>query len=466
MSYLMNSALWDNFFFSGAAPVLKSSKTGNYNAVRNLSAQDVLNNFATGTGKLANPSMRLYQPFGISDAPYAFGFTGDATTPAFLNTTDRNVTPVAPDGWKKMSSYLLNDGSFNVNSTSVEAWTALYASLKGLGLGTGATSTSNAQFPRIIGPNGQAVTLNDLKKSSYWNGFVNLSDTQIKALAVATVAEVKARAKFFYRTERDQDNPPLTRRFLGFPAIQEPATPLLGMCEFVNRFLGPTVFNSTPGAMPPTTRNLSMAIIPYPSLYKTDSTGAPWAINFPLPPFSNRYACPNDYKWMLRSGTLESAIARTDLASTPSSALEIKTTDSYNWGTNKGSTTGMPPGLFWQNIEILTPVTNTNRTHNGFGAAGCLFQGDLLQALGPRLATRSDTFTIRAYGEASDDSGANANCVIELVVQRTPEYIDNKTQPHERIEDLKATNASRAVNSLLGRRFVIISARWLAKSEI
>ena len=49
---------------------------------------------------------------------------------------------------------------------------------------------------------------------------------------------------------------------------------------------------------------------------------------------------------------------------------------------------------------------------------------------------------------------------------RTAEYIENKSQPHERIEDLKATNDSRAVNSLLGRRFVIISARWLAKSEI
>jgi hypothetical protein len=405
--------------------------------------------------------MRLYQPFGITDAPYAFGFTGDIATPAFLNTADRNITTIAPDGWKKMSSYLLNDGAFNVNSTSVEAWTALYASLKGLGIGSNDKTT--AQFPRIIGPTGQAVTINDLKKSSYWNGFINLSDKQIVELAKATVAEVKARTKFFYRTERDQDNTPLTRRFLGFPATQEPATPFLGMCEFVNRFLGPTVLLAA-GAMPPTNRNLSMTN-PYPSLYKTDPTGTPWAINFPSPPSSKAYACPNDYKWMLRSGTLESAIARTDLASTPSSALEIKTTDSYNWGTNNGSTTGMPPGLFWQNIEILTPVTNTNRTHNGFGAAGCLFQGDLLQALGPRLATRSDTFTIRAYGEATDDSGANANCVIELVVQRTPEYIDNKTQPHERIEDLVKSNAKN-INSLLGRRFIIISARWLAKSEI
>ena len=463
MSYLMNNALWDNFFFSGAAPVLKSSKTGNYNTVRDLKAQDVLNNFAAGTGKLANPSLRLYQPFGISDAPYAFGFTGDAATPAFLNTADRNVTPSSPDGWKKMSSYLLNDGAFNVNSTSVEAWTALYASLKGLGIGS--NSKTNAQFPRIIGPTGQVISESDLKKSSYWNGFINLSDTQIRALAVATVAEVKARAKFFYRTERDQDYTPLTRRFLGFPAAQEPATPMLGMCEFINRFLGPTK---------KFTADITYSLYPLPTS-ATSNTGAAYPDNFPAPA-STAAACPDKYKWMIRSGVLESAIARADktlgtatLASTPTNGALIDPAVSHNWKNNSatnGGSTGMPPGVFWRNIEILTPEDNANRTHNGFGAAGCLFQGDLLQALGPRLATRSDTFTIRAYGEATDDSGANANCVIELVVQRTPEYIDNKTQPHERVEDLASANASKAINSLLGRRFIIISARWLSKSEI
>ena len=471
MSYLMNNALWDSFFFSGAAPVLKSNtvlgKTGDYNSVRNMTTQDVLNNFAAGTGKLANPTMRLYQPFGISDAPYAFGFTGDSSTPAFINTANPITATTAPDGWKKMSSYLLNDGAFNVNSTSVEAWTALYASLKGIAIGN--NDKSSAQFPRIIGADGKLITENDLKKTitdpitkttySYWKGFRSLSDKQIVELAKATVAEVKARAKFFYRTERDQDSAPLTRRFLGFPAAQEPATPLMGMCEFINRFLGPTKSFSP---------NYDQ------SLYKTDTSSAPWPDNFPAPA-STAAACPNKYKWMIRSGVVESAIARADknlgsetLASTPSNGSIIDPAVSHNWnykGVSNGGSTGMPPGLFWRNIEILTPEDNTNRTHNGFGAAGCLFQGDLLQSLGPRLATRSDTFTIRAYGEATDDSGANANCVIELVVQRTPEYIDNKTQPHERIEDLAKSDAKN-INSLLGRRFVIISARWLSKSEI
>jgi hypothetical protein len=206
----------------------------------------------------------------------------------------------------------------------------------------------------------------------------------------------------------------------------------------------------------------------------TSNTGAAYPDNFPAT-VSTAAASPEKYKWMIRSGVLESAIARADktlgsatLASTPSNGAIIDPAVSHNWKNNSatnGGSTGMPPGVFWRNVEILTPDDNTNRTHNGFGAAGCLFQGDLLQSLGPRLATRSDTFTIRAYGEASDDSGANANCVIELVVQRTPEYIDNKTQPHERIEDLVKSDAKN-INSLLGRRFIIISARWLSKSEI
>ena len=61
MSYLMNNALWDSFFFSGAAPILSDgSRTGNYNAVRAKTLSQVMTDFAAGTGKLANPRMTLF----------------------------------------------------------------------------------------------------------------------------------------------------------------------------------------------------------------------------------------------------------------------------------------------------------------------------------------------------------------------------------------------------------------------
>jgi len=177
-------------------------------------------------------------------------------------------------------------------------------------------------------------------------------------------------------------------------------------------------------------------------------------------------------RWMFRSGTLESAIARADkalgsetLAKMPSgsSAKMIDPSVSHNWmnGGIAGARTGMPPGLFFRNVEILD-TDNVNRTHNGFGANGCLFQGDLLQALGPVLATRSDTFRIRAYGEANDETGTGQGAVLELVVQRTPDYLDPANLPHDRLRDSKKS----PINVLLGRRFIILSFRWLATNEI
>ena len=446
MSYLMNNALWDSFFFSGAAPILSDgSRNGNYNAVRAKSLTQVMTDFAGGTGKLANPRMTLFPNDSASaSALLANGFLTDSTG-------------AAPDGYRRFSSYLLNVGAFNVNSTSVEAWTGLYGSLKGLALGSQAANspaaTNNARVPRIIGDSTQAPATRNIADTAYWNGYANLSDTQIRALAVATVAEVKARAKFLQRTERDQEYPPAARRFLGFPAAQSPGTPFLGLCEFVNRFLGPT---KKAGAFVGTTASANT------SYYQIENT----AVDTTLP------VTAQNSRWMFRSGTLESAIARADktlgsetLAKIPSgsSAKMIDPSVSHNWtnGGVAGGRTGMPPGLYFRNVEILD-ADNVNRTHSGFGANGCLFQGDLLQALGPALATRSDTFKIRAYGEADEAMGPGQGAVLELVVQRSPNYIDPATAPHDRLRD-----AGRLpVNVLLGRRYIILSFRWLSPSEI
>lgn len=451
MSYLMNNALWDSFFFSGATPSLNSSsRNGNYNAVRSRSLVQTMADFASGIPLPANPRLTLYQSSNnlAGQAITADGFVTDSTG-------------AAPDGYRRFSSYLLNQGAFNVNSTSVEAWTGLYASLKGLALGSQAanspSATNNTRFPRIISGATQAPTTRNIADAAYWNGYANLSDTQIRALATATVAEIKARAQFLQRTERDQEYPPGTspcpagRRFRGFPAAQNPGTPFLGLCEFVNRYLGPT---KTPGAMVSTTTSSSR------SYYPIENTAA----DTTLP------VTAQNVRWMFRSGTLESAIARADkslgtetLAKTPSGGKSIDPSVSHNWsnGGVAGGRTGMPPGLFFRNVEILD-TDNVNRTHTGFGASGCLFQGDLLQALGPVLATRSDTFRIRAYGEANEDLGIGQGAVLELVVQRTPDYIDPTNLPHDRLRDSKKS----PINVLLGRRFIILSFRWLAPNEV
>lgn len=105
-------------------------------------------------------------------------------------------------------------------------------------------------------------------------------------------------------------------------------------------------------------------------------------------------------------------------------------------------------------------VSNPNNTPNiGMGIPGYLTQADLLQSIAPTITPRSDTFTIRAYGEAKDGSGnvvATARC--EAVVQRVPEFVD-ETNPPEAI-DLNDTNKT------FGRKFTIVSFRYLSKNEV
>ena len=100
--------------------------------------------------------------------------------------------------------------------------------------------------------------------------------------------------------------------------------------------------------------------------------------------------------------------------------------------------------------------------HAAMGSPGNLIQVDLLQSLGASIATRSDTFTIRAYGEADDGNGSKASCLMEAVVQRTPEYVSSDNAPEVRPDDTAFT----PVNRLLGRRFKIISIKWLTPDEV
>jgi len=100
------------------------------------------------------------------------------------------------------------------------------------------------------------------------------------------------------------------------------------------------------------------------------------------------------------------------------------------------------------------------------GAAGHLSQANLLTALGPQIAVRSDTFVIRTYGDvrdASDKIIAKAWC--EAVVQRVPEYVDPADAPEAQDGWPTSANTLAPANVLFGRRLEIVSFRWLDSSE-
>jgi hypothetical protein len=106
----------------------------------------------------------------------------------------------------------------------------------------------------------------------------------------------------------------------------------------------------------------------------------------------------------------------------------------------------------WKNPAAITGNT-------GAASPGEISQGDVLSAIGSFVTVRSDTFRIRAFGDARDKDGkvlARAWC--EATVQRLPEYLD----PAEKPEAVAATNA----NKTFGRRFSVVAFRWLHQDEV
>ncbi len=103
-----------------------------------------------------------------------------------------------------------------------------------------------------------------------------------------------------------------------------------------------------------------------------------------------------------------------------------------------------------------------NGESSAAGNAAYLQQGDLLQSLAPILQVRSDYFRIRACGEALDASGkviARAWC--EAFVQRGSSYVDSRDVPFR-----NPTSLTASPNRVFGRKFEIVSFRWLDSNEI
>jgi hypothetical protein len=322
--------------------------------------------------------------------------------------------------YRRSAAVLLNKGAFNVNSTSVAAWTAFLGTAKNLAVAD-KSANGDARFPRVLTKGTAAVAAGNSVDASNWAGFANLSDTQISNLANAIVAENKARFAILARSERDLAKAPGSRLFSG---LAKPATPYLGLSEFINRFLTPETWASRCGAL-------------QAAIFRADQT--------------------------YNAGLSDRLFA--NLTNRKLSADSLKTPTS-SWFPNP------------ENIEV-TAQNGTSRAHTAMGAPGNLLQSDLLQSLGSALATRSDTFTLRCYGEAALDNGEIGSAWTEVVVQRIPEFVDpsnaaetgNSAPKPLKIAPSAATDptlstALTPVNNVLGRRFKIVSMRWLKADEI
>jgi len=396
--WLTNSAIYDRFFLSGAAPDM-------FRGVEQRTLTKVLDDFVAGTGTLANPRTKL------------FSFRDAATTRAMV--ADH----------RRIAGATCTDGAFNVNSTSIEAWTTVLASAKKIAMGKltadQPSKTQNARYPRAA--RGADVTDYNYKKpfsdKSAWSGLATLDDDQIRLLAKSIVEETRKRLTNNHRNQVNMQPALDVHAPVVFRGFTVPV-PYIGLAQFVNRYL----------------------------------CGAEPYLSF--------------------SGCLQNAIARADVDGANLSNRSAAPAPASTAGAQAPTTTpGMVPWLdpaYVDNIVLTDPRSgSTNRAHMYQASPAALMQSDILSVIGSALTTRSDTFTIRAYGDVSDRAGSNVSlggCWVEAVVQRTPEFCDASQPPETEVSNPTDGGLHNPLlkntNKILGRRFQIVSVRVLSPKEL
>ena len=164
-----------------------------------------------------------------------------------------------------------------------------------------------------------------------------------------------------------------------------------------------------------------------------------------LSEFVNRQLSSGD---LALAGTLQAALnAAASGSDNPLAAVEALSTKSL----------AAPPDA--AAAEYQFPAAGAG--YSGYGLPGWTRQADILRPLAPILSIRDDTFTIRAYGDARDRHGRIlARAVCEAIVRRTRDFVDTSEAA-----DILTPPTTKA-NKTYGRRFELVSFRWLAPSEV
>ncbi len=353
-AYCANHLLFDDWFLSSIAPEPETSKDMN----------TVYTEFLKGERQLVN---RSYLPIAADSK------VSDSVAATRISEVINNT-----DGWLTVASRFEVEGMFNVNSTSVDAWKALFGHAKSLdriamhgedGIVVRDTSSKHVVTRGSIATDVEAGTgagsSGGFARASEYAGYRSLSDDQIDDLARKVVDQVRARG------------------------------PFLSLSEFINRQLGNNSDRALAGAVQSAINNLSqdpMATLRNPANKLSDRTMSP---------------------------------ANPKIA-----------------------------GVGYQFPEAAVG-------DSAYGAPGWIRQADILRPLAPILTVRDDSYTIRAYGDSLDANGnvvARAWC--EAVVKRTRNFSDT-TDAADSINP-----PVNAMNTTYGRRYEVISFRWLNANEV
>ncbi|HKK17036.1 MAG TPA: hypothetical protein VJ952_00025, partial [Opitutales bacterium] len=374
---MLNDALWDEYFISSIADQTRPWASESDNLQANIEA------LTTGDG--------------LPISRYQYHSAG-------MDAADLQDKLTQEDAYLRAAEHLTVDGAFNVNSTSVKAWYALFKGIRERKLffrdSTGdlsevdvpddhialsrfdtATTDQEATDPEF------GVSREDGNRA--WSGVRFLDDDQIQLLAQKCVEQVKRRG------------------------------PFLNFSEFINRRLE----DSELGLM----------------------------------------------------GALQSAIDYDD---------DSPDSDSINYRYKENNWMRMEESdLVGATADHEFPTPEAANGSRLAGIPGYVIQSDLLKPIANTLQVRDDTFRVRAYGESLDSEGnviARAWC--EAVIQRNPEYIDPDNEAYEPAFTYEADapdgfdprwdgefvpNAELSpLNRKFGRKFEIVSFRWLNEDEV
>ena len=124
----------------------------------------------------------------------------------------------------------------------------------------------------------------------------------------------------------------------------------------------------------------------------------------------------------------------------------------------------------YSDYASIFPYADTGARNNATGIPLEINQANILLPIAPKLTARSDTFKIRAYGEVVSMRGDAVQAVCEATVQRVPEYLNTVDAPWDEnyTNPLFPDGAPQldSINQSFGRRFKIVSIRWLDHAEI
>ena len=186
--FLANEELWDSWFFSGITPAVNN---GVVNRTKRLVAQDFFSGQPTHISPHMQPELNGKTPGELADL------------------VETHTATSGENGWDRIAPYLLNRGQFNVNSTSKEAWKALFMCLADRRVAT----LQPGAAPRVAAHNEADVILtrhalansetaaNGPGDDHAWRGIRNLTEAEIDKLAEETVRQVKLRGPFLNMTE-------------------------------------------------------------------------------------------------------------------------------------------------------------------------------------------------------------------------------------------------------------------------